>query len=712
MLTVIAICLIILAIVNIVFGISLFVGNRRNRQVFLFMVFNIAVALWSFGIGLFYLSTSADMALWYVKLYYIAAALIAYSLVLFVTEYVMRKISLAVLLLASIPFLVILGFIVSPGGLIGDITLQPSPSVELVRGVYIAYAVYFVSYFIAAIIVAWRGYFLATENRRNDKIGTLYILVAITVSGIFGMFFNLFLPLVGNYSLIWIGPLGSIWMVTFIAVAVIRHSLFDIRVTAAKIAAFLLTFSVFFGVYYFVGYVMKATSLFEALTAGGQEMFRLTIMSLLALFGRSLLSYFETMMNALLFRGSYSVGGLADAISQLVTSATGLQQLLDSSAYQIARELSAESAVMVVRLEDGVISTNYGKTPGIDAFLIDIVAKMPGEKSPVLVEYIGDGSVRQILEKLGIILYIPLSYNGELIGFLGLGERQQGGYNERDVHTLTAINAELAIAIQNALNVEKIKTFNDSLRGEVDRATAELRESNQKLKAMDKTKDEFISLTSHQLRTPLTTIKGYISMLLDGDVGDVTPQQRKLLEEAFNSSQRMVHLISDFLNISRIQTGKFMVELTDVNLAEVLDEEIEQLRISASSREITLQYDKPVGFPSMQLDESKIRQVMMNFIDNAIYYSPAGSTITVILSHTASTVEFKVIDQGIGVPKAEQHKLFAKFSRASNARKQRPDGTGIGLFMAKKVIVALGGAILFQSEEGKGSTFGFRLNKA
>jgi signal transduction histidine kinase len=298
-----------------------------------------------------------------------------------------------------------------------------------------------------------------------------------------------------------------------------------------------------------------------------------------------------------------------------------------------------------------------------------------------------------------------------LIGFLGLGTRTKGAYNERDVETLAAISTELTVAMQNAVYVQKIQNFNDALKIEVDRATAELRASNQKLKQLDQTKDEFISLTSHQLRTPLTTIKGYISMILDGDVGEVSPQQRKLLEEAFNSSQRMVHLISDFLNISRIQTGKFVIELTDMNLADILDEEIDQLRISATSRKLNLVYDKPSDFPTMPIDEGKIRQVMMNFIDNAIYYSPAGKTITVVLTHTATTVEFKVIDQGIGVPKAEQHKLFAKFSRASNARKQRPDGTGIGLFMAKKVVVALGGAIIFQSEEGKGSTFGFRLNR-
>jgi signal transduction histidine kinase len=148
-----------------------------------------------------------------------------------------------------------------------------------------------------------------------------------------------------------------------------------------------------------------------------------------------------------------------------------------------------------------------------------------------------------------------------------------------------------------------------------------------------------------------------------------------------------------------------------VNLADVLNEEIELLKVSAASRNITLAYDKPANFPSVSLDENKIRQVMMNFIDNAIYYSPSGSSISVVLLYTDTAIEFKTIDHGIGVPKAEQHKLFAKFSRASNARQQRPDGTGIGLFMAKKAVVAHGGSIIFKSEEGKGSTFGFRLNR-
>jgi signal transduction histidine kinase len=267
----------------------------------------------------------------------------------------------------------------------------------------------------------------------------------------------------------------------------------------------------------------------------------------------------------------------------------------------------------------------------------------------------------------------------------------------------------LAVAIQNGLRFEEIQEFNETLQRKVNDATVKLRGSNRKLHQLDEAKDEFISMASHQLRTPLTSVKGYLSMVLDGDVGKVTPEQRKVLEEAFNSSQRMVYLISDFLNVSRIQTGKFELERTQSNLAEVLSDEIAQLRIMASSRNLKIDYAQPSHFPVAYIDQDKFRQVMMNFIDNAIYYSNPNTTITISLTKEADDIVFKVMDQGIGVPAEERHRLFTKFYRATNAKKQRPDGTGIGLFMAQKVIVAHEGSIIFDSKENQGSTFGFRL---
>jgi signal transduction histidine kinase len=200
-------------------------------------------------------------------------------------------------------------------------------------------------------------------------------------------------------------------------------------------------------------------------------------------------------------------------------------------------------------------------------------------------------------------------------------------------------------------------------------------------------------------------------MIIDGDAGKVTPTQDKMLHQAFISAQRMVFLITDLLNVSRLKTGKFIIDAQPTNLKQLIHEEVEQLTETAAAKRIKLSFKVPAKFPELMLDEVKIRQVVMNFIDNAIYYTPEGGHIDVELVERPRLVELCVTDDGIGVPRAEQHHLFTKFYRAANARKARPDGTGLGLFMAQKVILAQGGSVIFHSRENEGSTFGFSFPK-
>jgi signal transduction histidine kinase len=198
-------------------------------------------------------------------------------------------------------------------------------------------------------------------------------------------------------------------------------------------------------------------------------------------------------------------------------------------------------------------------------------------------------------------------------------------------------------------------------------------------------------------------------MVLEGDAGQISESQQQLLNEAFNSSERMVNLINDFLNVSRIQTGKFVIDKHAVDLSKIVEQEVNVVKPNAAIRCQKISYNKPKNFPIIDVDEGKIRQVVMNFIDNAIYYSHENSVIEINLSTSDNSVAFTVKDNGIGVPKSEQQELFTKFFRARNARTQRPDGTGVGLYLAKKIILAHEGRIIFETVEGKGSTFGFDL---
>lgn len=339
----------------------------------------------------------------------------------------------------------------------------------------------------------------------------------------------------------------------------------------------------------------------------------------------------------------------------------------------------------------------------------------PTKLPPLAVEDIPMATIKQALnfsshdiEKLiGIVpmkslLLVKLTVRQKLVGMLLVGFPQspeQIGSSESQL--FERLGEATGVTVDNKLLFEENQHI-----------VHQLQKTNDKLKALDEAKDEFISMASHQLRTPLTSVKGYLSMVIEGDAGKISAAQRKLLDQAFMSSQRMVYLIADLLNVSRLHTGKFVIEALPTNLAEVVEGEVSQLVETARARNLEMTYKKPAKFPLLMLDETKIRQVVMNFVDNAIYYTPTGGHILIAVHDAPQTIEFTVTDDGLGVPKSEQHHLFTKFYRAGNARSARPDGTGLGLFMAKKVVIAQGGSIIFRSAEGKGSTFGFIFNKA
>lgn len=316
---------------------------------------------------------------------------------------------------------------------------------------------------------------------------------------------------------------------------------------------------------------------------------------------------------------------------------------------------------------------------------------------------VNDEEAHDLLDThLNTLVLHKLVVRYRIVGLLVIGlPATPENVTERQKELFHRIGEAVGLAIDNKLLFEE----NQKMLRQVQR-------SNSKLKALDETKDDFISMASHQLRTPLTSVKGYLSMVLEGDAGEISDMQRKLLDQAFVSSQRMVYLIADLLNLSRLKTGKFIIDAVPTNLAKVIEDEVGQLKAGAASRNLTLTYEQPKDFPTVMLDETKIRQVIMNFTDNAIYYTPSGGKIDLQLTDTGKTIEFRVVDNGIGIPKKEQPHLFTKFFRAGNAKKARPDGTGLGLFMAKKVIVAQGGSLIFQSKEGEGSTFGFAFDKS
>jgi len=561
------------------------------------------------------------------------------------------------------------------------------------------------------------------KRTRQVKNQINFILTGILIALIANVFTG-FIAVIAGYNAL-AAPVGVLSLLVssgLITYSIIRHKLFDIRVVVARSIAYILLFATLVIVYSLFIFGLSGLFFTSTTLSGFQQIAYVLFAILLAFTFQPLKRFFDKATNRLFYRDAYDPQLLVSQLNSILVSTIDLHTLLRRSSNLLTDTLKAEFCYFEVSKTEMVgqiiVGTDHGSLSSADIAQIQDAALSLKSKI-ILNDYLGssgnENKLKSILDKHNIAIFSRLHGGshpeGQGTASLILGFKKSGNiYSNQDIRVVETIANELVIAIQNALRFEEIRSFNATLQGKVDTATDQLRVTNAKLKQIDKAKDDFISMASHQLRTPLTSIKGYLSMVLEGDVGNVTATQRKVLEEAYTSSQRMVYLIGDFLNVSRIQTGKFELERTQANLAEILTDEIDQLRAMAQGRNLKIEYTPPSHFPTAYIDQDKFRQVMMNFIDNAIYYSHANAAISVQMTKDANDIVFKVTDQGIGVPADERHRLFTKFYRATNAKKQRPDGTGIGLFMAQKVIVAHGGSVIFESKENQGSTFGFRLS--
>ena len=540
-----------------------------------------------------------------------------------------------------------------------------------------------------------------------------YAFWGVFVSSNIALFSNVFLPFMGIYGYVWIGPPATMIAVVMIALAIVKYQLFEVRAAIARWLTYTMMIIIGATSYVFLVSIVSAVIFHQgSIQVGVEVYFNAIVAVLVALSFGPIRKRFDKISDKYLFRDNYDPQLIINQINSNLVTVSKLNNILTSN---------------VGIIKDGTkleyVNFYLDRSALVETHIFGSNIKLFGEPDwPQLVGYLNDNSKKifskgidgfddilySLLEELKVECIIKMITESKTVGYLVLGPKKNGtNYTIRDIQLFEIIADETAIAVQSHLRFKEIERFNETLQQNVKKATADLQKSNEKLKSLDEAKDEFISMASHQLRTPLTSVKGYISMLLEGDAGPITDQQKTFLSQAFTSSQRMVYLIADLLNVSRLKTGKFVIEPTEVDLTQVVQTEVEQLQTTADSRGLTLKIDCPKDFPPLMLDETKIHQVIMNFIDNAIYYTPSGGSITVALNVTKKTAELKVIDTGIGVPKKAQHELFTKFFRAENAQKARPDGTGLGLFMAKKVIIAQGGSIIFSSTENKGSTFGF-----
>jgi len=723
-------------------------------------MFALWVGLWSLGIAIFRATTDYRVLLFWNREFILTAALIASSFLHFSFVFQVTKIEKKLKhwqrFLIYLPNLVILWGVLTPGVLIADIKIKDWGNESVLGWAYIYYGIYFGSIWIWGTINLIKKYKKAIGI---FKIQLKYILTGVTISVIIGATFNLIFILFGNYKWIWLGPYSSFTFILATAYAIVKCRFMDIRVTVKKSSLFSLVVIGVGTAYVLVAFLLSSLVFGGELTGIKHLIITgLIVGTIVAIGFRPLYSFLQEVTDKYFFKGAYNPQELIRNISSQLATALEVKEISDILKENIEKDMRLEG-VSLMLIERNREYFTQREMPFKDELVSDLISYLKENKETLVLEeleryyqehpwkydkrYLAYRNLKKTNKAVVLPVYVKSETEGERVGssftsslsesgiktedslekrmnkrkveelsaFIFLGPKKSGDvFTVQDINTLEIIASQVGVALENALMYERVKHFSEILRKEVERQTKELREANIRLKQLDKAKSEFISIASHQLRTPLTAIKGLVSMALEGFWGPLNEEQKKHLKEVYNSGERLLKLIEDLLDVSRIESGKMEFEFQSVNLYNLTKEVAEELKPQAKKKGLYLEVVLPrKKLPNVKADPLKIRQVIQNLIDNSIKYTLRGG-VRIRFKKERNKIIFSIADTGMGIPKDSIPLLFEKFHRGKEAIRKHTEGTGLGLYLCARLIEAHNGKIWVESEgEGKGSTFYFSL---
>jgi signal transduction histidine kinase len=240
-------------------------------------------------------------------------------------------------------------------------------------------------------------------------------------------------------------------------------------------------------------------------------------------------------------------------------------------------------------------------------------------------------------------------------------------------------------------------------------SNTELNEANARLREIAELREEFLALTTHDLRSPLTVISGVISFFTSGRLGELSPEQKNMVGMMERNTQNLIELVNDLLDAAKLESGSLQLELAPTDVRALIHEICEPLEPLAREKGITLTEDVAAGLPPARADRAKLRRVIVNLLSNALKFTSKGGSVVVRVEHFNSEMRVSVADTGVGIAAADIPLLFDKYEQARHRATRGEKGTGLGLYITRQLVELHGGDIHVESEVGRGSTFSFTL---
>ena len=709
---------------SLVFGIYVYLKNRRNKANKLFAIFTFAVAVWGFGgwkIGLIPYG-EADLALLWWRITHIGVIFIPIFFLHFVYQWLEIKEKLIIFFsyFQGIFFLglnlydLLINIKPSTGLFINEMSWLFNSFYWDTHYHFDFYWPYFFLWLSGVLYAHYKLFKFYGKSSGTKQIQIKYFLIAFAVSYAGGStcYLSCF-----NVNLYPVFNLAIPFYPALMAYAIVAHRFMDIKMVMRRYSVFLAALSTVLILATAVKYLL-ATYFYNYSVWGDP----LILIAALFIFP-PIRNRFYRLANQYFFSSLYDSGEVIASLSDKLRTTIETEKIYDFIYQTLINAFHIKAFGLLiyndadknylVEYNNGFV-LNKQKVFSEDKELNEMFIK---QNKLVITEDVrrlsqfDDNQTVALLKKIGVEILAPLNVKNKTIGLIALGKKESGDmYNDEDLKVLEVVGAQAAISLENALLYKETKDFSIKLEKEVERATRDLKKANVQLKKLDAAKSEFISIASHQLRTPLTVIKGYISMMLEGNFGQLTDSEKESLEKVFESNERLIQLVENLLNISRIESGRLQFNFEEVDFSKMVASVVEELSGYVKKKNLRLEYKPPAKpLPLVKLDEEKIRQVVMNLVDNAIKYTKQGG-ITVRVEQSRENITFCVSDTGMGISEADLANLFKKFSRGKGTSLVHTEGTGLGLYVARIMIESHQGRIWAESAgEGKGSKFCFAL---
>jgi signal transduction histidine kinase len=558
-------------------------------------------------------------------------------------------------------------------------------------------------YSISGIGILLRKY-LKSQGRERAQFR--YVLLGITLMHALLIWANFIVVLVFKSSdYMNLGPLFTLTFLISTAYAIIKHRLLDIRFVVARTISFVLLTALLAGIYGLALFQLPAI-----LPPEYQIPAYILVAIIMAYTFVPLRRLVEHLSDSIFHRQPYSSERFLSGLGKILRSTLEIGRLSKQVSTELLSTLQVQYVAFVVLTDTGPAVINLTghrqKLPLTDNTLHNLITS--ADYKLLLYDDLDESPAKMLLRSLEAGAILPLTIKSTHHGLIILGQKASGEtYTNQDIDVLNILLPQLSIAVQNAKSFDEISKFNVKLKEEIDKATSDLKSANKHLKHLDQLKDEFVFIATHELKNPVTAMRGYLSMINEGSFGEVPKPMHEAVQQLTLSNQQLVDLVNDLLQIARAEAKTITVTTEPVDLKKVVDDVIEAEKPMTTHKALTINHEAPLPMV-VKADPQRLKEVVQNLLSNAIKYSNQG-TITITHDVSADKITTNVIDQGRGIGPEDQKKLFSRFFRSDDVASAGIPGTGLGLFIVKQLVERMGGAINFTSEPNVGSTFSFSL---